>query len=260
MEYSMQGFVMRWVSTSLLLILPLLTKAASAQEDALRYQDRGNRAEGIKAKPVAGNSIELLAATIHDPENAVTPRDDLALAFFLDPSASPDSPKITVREIEYRTYYWLDRVTPASSWQPGATNVFRWSTQEVVSHLPRLQLANLGALVRLGDYPAPSSNERVAPADLSGSGRFAGSGPLLFTFRTRDHAKLTAAIYPEGSDTAVHRQEFPGQPGGRAFTVRWNPASSRAAPGRYRLRLSGYFTDTNDPIQQTVDFYYAGSK
>lgn len=47
----------------LLIILLVWVSAASAQVE-LQYQNRGNRYEGIKPKPVSGVDIELISARV----------------------------------------------------------------------------------------------------------------------------------------------------------------------------------------------------
>ena len=103
------------VSVCLLLTFPVFT-------DPYAYQDRGDRREGIRLRPVSGDDIELISVRAAPVGGAadLTPQE-MRLVFYLPEDANVN---ITVRELDYRYYYWLDQVRPQRSWQSGQTNVF----------------------------------------------------------------------------------------------------------------------------------------
>ena len=70
----------------------------------------------------------------------------IRVRFYLEQSTDVH---VLVREQEYKTYYWLDRVKPSRPWQHGFENVFEWSTQDVVQALGGLEIYDLGVIVRL---------------------------------------------------------------------------------------------------------------
>ena len=78
-----------------------------AQVD-LQYQQRGDRYEGVKPKPVSGYDIELISvlADYQEPHEGEGFPKRVTLRFYL---AGDDAVHLTVRELDYRAYYWLDR-------------------------------------------------------------------------------------------------------------------------------------------------------
>lgn len=231
--------------------LTLVESAASAQEN-LQYQRRGNRNEGIKPRPVSGYDVELLSARVDHPEDMSTLGATLAFRFFLKERTEVFP---LVRELEYRYDYVLDKVQPGRAWQVGWGNVFEWPTAVVLARLGEFKPADLGIVVRLG-RPTPSVDESVAPVVFYQSAALHNVNGYLFTFILRDDGAVTAKIFREGEDRDVFTQRFTRQSGGRPFTVKWNFATAGMPEGRYRVVLSGYFLDSNKPIQQTVRFHH----
>ena len=136
----------------------------------MQYQSRsqeqlGHWKEGVKPKPVSGGNVELISvlADYQEPAASETFPNAVKLQFYLD---DEHAVYLTVRELDYRTYYWLDKVQPARSWEQGFQNVFAWPTDPVLQRLtPKLDVYDLGALIRL-DAESTSSIERVAPGVL----------------------------------------------------------------------------------------------
>jgi hypothetical protein len=232
--------------------LALGVSAAVAQQD-IQYQRRGNRSEGIKPKPVSGYDVELLSALVDTQEDMSRLGAMLGFRFFLK---EPASVYPLVRELEYKHYYVLDNVQPGTAWQVGYGNVFEWPTQVVLGRLSAFKPSDLGIVVRLGRATS-SVDENVAPVVFYQSSalppRVQG---YLFTFSLRDDGTVTAKVFREGQDTEVFSQRIARQSGGRPFTVKWDFANTEMPEGRYRVVLSGYFLDSNKPIQQTVRFYH----
>ena len=160
---------------------------------------------------------------------------------------------LTVRELDYRYYYWMDRVQPAQPWRLGFDNAFDWPTREVIQQLGQITMYDLGVVARL-DKSVPSKSERVAPVIFYYSELPPVIKGYLFTFKAGDDARLTCAVYKDGESEPLFTQIFQRQRGGRPFTVRWD--SAQAGQGSYRLVLRGYFLETNTPIDQTVTFYH----
>ncbi len=224
---------------------------AAAQQD-IQYQRRGNRSEGIKPKPVSGYDLELLSAIVDTQEDMSRLGAMLGFRFFLK---EPGGVYPLVRELENKHYYVLDNVQPATVWQVGYGNVFEWPTAVVLGRLSAFKPSDLGIVVRLGRATA-SVDENVAPVVFYQSSAPPRAKGYLFTFSLRDDGTVTAKIFREGQDTEVLSQRITRQSGGRPFTVKWDLANAEIAEGRYRVVLSGYFLDSNKPIQQTVRFYH----
>ena len=112
----------------------------------LQYQDRGNRHEGIKPKPVSGYDIELISVRADYDEEAERMPDRLKVKFYLE---QPAEVGLTVRELDYKYYYWMDKIQPSRPWRPGFDNVFEWPTKDVIQRLGHLATADLGIIVRL---------------------------------------------------------------------------------------------------------------
>lgn len=225
--------------------------SAAAQED-LQYQRRADRYEGVKARPVSGYDVELLSARLLHAEDLGKLGDRLGIRFHLKEDSDVH---VVVRELEYKHYYWLDRIVPRTRWRAGFDNQFEWSTREVMKRLRDFRPNELGVVVRVGKS-SPSVMERVAPALLyQAQAPSAGTG-YLFTFRLRDDGKVTARIFRQGNDEALFKQVFARQDGGRPFSVLWDWGVVNPSPGEYKLVLDGYFRTTNEPIRQSVSFHH----
>ena len=231
--------------------LALAVSSAVAQEN-LQYQRRGNRNEGIKPKPVAGYDIELLSARVDDRADLANLGAMLAFRFFLKERADVYP---LVRELEDKHNYVLDNVQPSKPWRVGYGNVFEWPTSVVLARLSSVKPSDLGIVVRLV-RATPSVEESVAPVVFYQSPAPPAVYGYLFSFRLRDDAAITARIFRDGEDREVFSQRFSRQSGGRPFTVKWDFANVAVPEGRYRVVLTGYFLDSNKPIQQTVKFYH----
>jgi hypothetical protein len=225
--------------------------AATAHGDqSLRYQKRALRFEGVRDFPVAGHHFELRSALVDHAEPATAVGERLALRFYLE---QPAEVHITVRELDLKTYYWLDKVTPAAPWRTGFGNVFEWPGGDVLERIPNLELSDLGAVVRLG-RAEPSLDEHVAPAILYQRAPPERAGGYIFSFHLRNDSTVTSSVFRDGSDQPLERKRFSRQRGGTVLSVRWD--ASAAAAGRYSLVLEGMELATNKPVRQTVRFYH----
>jgi hypothetical protein len=229
----------------------ILWSEANCAED-LTYQKRANRSEGIKAKPVSGFDIELLSAQVDYLDRA----DKLAQRFYARFYLQHPTPVfLTVRELDYKHYYWLDNIEPSSNWHAGFDNVFDWPTKDVISQLPGLVLGDLGTVARLGSAQ-PQAIERVAPVVFYQSQYPAVVSGYRFAFKLRDDAKIKAMIYADKGGDGVAVQSLAPQRGGRPFWIKWDLANTSPPEGAYKLVVSGYVLNTNDPINQVVLFYH----
>ncbi|NIT60271.1 MAG: hypothetical protein GWN00_29905 [Aliifodinibius sp.] len=221
-----------------------------AQMD-LQYQRRGDHYyEGVKPRPVSGYDIELISVLVNYREYIGQMPNQLKVKFYLKETSDV---YLTVRELKYKHYYWLDRVNPVKPWRPGFDNFFEWPTDIVIKRLKGMAMYDLGVLIRLGNEN-PTSVERVAPAifyhldvpqDVTG---------YLFTFKINSDARISCSIYKVGEETAVYKQIFRRKLGGRPFTVRWDAFGVEA--GVYKMLITGYFLSTNARFQQSVEFYH----
>lgn len=230
-----------------LLIVPLPLWA----DPSLDYQNRGDRFEGVKPKPVSGYDIEVISVLADYQEPAAQLPDQLRVGFYLQ-SQSPVH--LTVREQDYRLYYWLDRVKPAKDWQIRSVNEYTWPTGAVLRQLdPKLSLYELGVLIRLG-RDTPAENEDIAPAILYHAQLPEKLNGYLFTMKTNGDTRLSCKILRGKEQAELMTQTFRRLPGGRPFTVRWD--AKGVQEGQYTLVCNGYFLDTNQPLRQTVRFFH----
>ena len=222
----------------------------------LQYQQRGDRYEGIKPKPVSGYDIELisvLAGYQEPPESDGFPRQ-VKLRFYL---GGDETVHLTVRELDYRAYYWLDKVEPAEPWKQGFHNIFTWPTDPVLNQLvPELELYEIGALVRL-DTATSSTIENVAPAILYHTNPPDRIEGYRFTMKTGEDARLMAEILQQSTGQIMDVQKFRRKRAGRPFTIQWN--AKAASPGSYTLKISGFSLSTNQSINKEVRFYHQPS-
>jgi hypothetical protein len=244
----------------MLLILVLLGGVPSlvvAQLD-LQYQTRsqeklGSWKEGVKPKPVAAGNVELISvlADYQEPGGSGNFPNPVKLQFYLDHTHDVF---ITVRELEYRTYYWLDKVQPARPWEKGFQNVLAWPTDPVLQHLtPKLDLYELGALIRL-DAESTSSVERVAPGVLYHSAPPSQIDGYFFALKTGEDARLMATIIQEATGKDVETQTFRRKRAGRPFTIHWE--ANDAEPGLYKLDITGFSLSTNQTISKEIHFFH----
>jgi len=217
----------------------------------LDYQHRGERFEGVKPKPVSGYDIEVISVLADYQEPITHLPDQLRVGFYL-PSQTPV--QFTVREQDYRLYYWLDKVKPAKGWQAKSVNEYTWPTGAVLRQLDqKLNPYELGVLIRLGKE-TPAENEEIAPAILYHARPPEKINGYLFTMKTNGDARLSCRILRGKGSTELMTQAFRRLPGGRPFTVRWDAGS--ASEGQYALVCDGYFLDTNQHLGQSVRFFH----
>jgi hypothetical protein len=161
---------------------------------------------------------------------------------------------LIVRELDYRTYYWLDKVQPARVWKKGFQNVFSWPADPVLQQLkPKLDLYELGALIRL-DAESTSSVERVAPGVLYYKDAPATIDGYVFALKTAEDARLMATITQEATGKEVEAQTFRRKRAGRPFTIHWQ--AKEAEPGFYKLDITGFSLSTNQTLSKEIHFYH----
>lgn len=219
----------------------------------LQYQNRGSWYEGIKPKPVSGYDIELISVLVDYQEMSDTFPAKVKLRFYTPQAADVF---LTVRELDYRYFYWLDRVNlEMASWKAGTYNSFEWETGTVLRQLSdSFRLYDLGVVARL-DRETPSATERILPAILFHSQLPNIINGYRFTLKTGGDARLFCKIFKEGDDEPIDTQVFRRKRGGRPFTITWD--ATQAAPGDYRLVITGFFLNTNEGIKaQTIRFYH----
>lgn len=234
------------------LLLAVLIAPLSLRADVnLDYQNRGDRFEGVKPKPVSGYDIEVVSVLADYQESAAQLPDRLRVGFYLQ---NQTSVHLTVREQDYRLYYWLDRVKPAREWQVRSLNEYTWPTGAVLRQLDhKFNPYELGVLIRLG-RETPAENEDVAPAILYHAQPPDKIAGYLFAMKVNGDARLSCKMFRGKEPTELMTQAFRRIPGGRPFTVRWD--AKGAQEDQYALVCSGYFLDTNQPLRQTVRFFH----
>lgn len=251
---------MKRYAYGLFLILVFLAGGPSllwAQLD-IEYQSRsqdqlGSWKEGVKPKPVSGLNVELISvlADYQELVSSDTFPNTVKLQFYLDDEYAV---YLTVRELDYRTYYWLDKVEPARVWEKGFQNIFAWPTDPVLQQLtPKLNLYELGALVRL-DAESTSSIERVAPAVLYHKDAPSKIEGYFVTLKTGEDARVMATITQEATGKEVDTQIFRRKRAGRPFTIHWD--AKDAEPGLYKLDISGFSLSTNQTLSKEIYFYH----
>jgi hypothetical protein len=227
----------------------------SAQSSpTLSYQSRGRYSEGVRAAPSTGAVLDLVSAMV-DP---VEPHRELPPAFraaFYLPA--DEHVHVTVREIDARYYYWLDKVQP-SGWQAGKRNVFEWPTATVIRSLrwagAPLALPDLGAVARVGTS-TPSRVERVLPVALYHTRAPDRAESYSFVFRPGTRMRLRARVSKVGSKAILTDNPFPNVLADEPHLV---PVDLRdAADGWYRLAITGYSASNNAEVSAEVQFYHA---
>ena len=242
-------FCLALLVTLLLMMPPSLVIGIKSQTE-LRYQDRGNRYEGVKGSPVSAR-VDFISALADYREN-VGMTDQFKLKFYLSEKTQV---YITIRELDNRRNYWMDRIRPSSDWRTGFGNEFQWPSQEVVRPLG-LQLTNLGAVVQLGSEE-PSQDVRVAPAILYQSSPPRTIGKYLFTFMIGRKADATCSFSRDEDNSPILSTESFQMIGRRPRTCSWN--ASRASEGWYRLSVKITYSNNNEEANKVVHFYHRPS-
>jgi hypothetical protein len=245
----MRTTVALFVSLALAMTLDRGAHSAAYAQTGIEYQDRGDRYEGVRPRPVSNYDIELISARADYEEPAASLPPTLKVRFFL-----PDAQQvnIVVRELEFRQYYWLDRAQPRQPWRRGFDNEFAWPSDAVLGRLPQqVSLSDLGVVARLGGLE-PSADERVAPAILYHTRPPRTVTAYLLVFKTASDARLVYRIFRDGESTPLVIGEPLRPRAGRPFLIHWDAA--RAGRGIYRVVLEGFTLDANRALQQTVRF------
>ncbi len=219
----------------------------------LKYKNRGDRYEGIRSLPVGGTDIELISALVDYREKSAHLLGQLKVQFYLPHSTSVF---LTVRELDYRHYYWLDKVQPPKPWQSGFNNRFSWPTKDVLQQLDDIKISDLGVIARL-QHSVGRKQEEVAPVILYHSILPKQVNGYVFTFRLGNDARLICQIYEKNADSPIVEKFFPRVRAGRPFPFSWD--STNAADGIYKLVINGYFRGTMDEFSQIVHFYHRKS-
>jgi hypothetical protein len=175
---------------SLMLGLLVVWASSTLAEMHLQYRKRGNRFEGIRPKPVSGYDIELISARVDYKEEGTQMPERFKVKVYL---AQPFEVHLTVRELNYKYYYWMDKVQPAEPWRPGFDNMFDWPTREVIQQLGDINMYDLGVVARLENID-PSIVERVAPVIFYYSQVPVNIQGYVFAFKTNGDARLICEV------------------------------------------------------------------
>ncbi len=225
--------------------------ASPESKEKLKYQDRGNRWEGIRWMQSSSKHIELLAAMAnHDESQNQT--EVFKVKFYIEEVSDV---YLTVREIDNRKYYWLDKIKQGS-WKQGFGNVFEWPIGDVFKKIDEIGMQDLGIVARIG-YEKPKKEETIAPAIF-----FQNHVPdriveYLFAFKPARNARVTCSMFKNpksGKPILIKEDHYPKVIGGRPFTFLWD--CSNADEGHYELMVSGYFRDNNKRLSKSVIFYH----
>ncbi len=224
----------------------------------LQYQPRsqesfGSWREGVKPKPVSGFNVELISvlADYREALSADLFPNSITMQFYLE---ADHTVYVTVRELDYRSYYWLDKVKPVRPWEKGFRNIFTWPTDPVLQQLtPRLDLYDLGVLIRL-DAESTSTIERVAPAVLYDKNPPPAIEGYFFTLKTGEDAQLKISITHAETGKEVNNQTFRRKRAGRPFTIHWDAKDEE--PGGYSLVLRGNSLSTDHTFFKEIHFYH----
>jgi hypothetical protein len=233
--------------SSVIAILFFAPTQLASHQSQLKYQDRGGRYEGVKGTPVS-DRVDLISAVVDYKEDLSEMPAQYKLKFYLKERSSAF---ITVREIDNRRNYWLDRVDQ-KRWSVGFGNELQWPTNEVVGPLG-LQLYGLGALVQLGT-DEPLMEVRVAPSILYHTSAPQVVHGYLFTIKIGRRADVTCSFSRDEDNASVistHTSEVPGQ---RPRTVSWDASTARE--GWYRLKINVIYSNNGQEVNKVVRFYH----
>lgn len=236
---------------TLTIVLVLLESTSSlfVPQD-LRYQSRTNRWEGFKDQSVSNYPVELISAIVRNSTESQNGMPEvLKIKFYLNEESKAF---LTVREIDNKFFYWMDGVQP-DRWQKGF-NDFEWPTTDVLQKLGRIDMYNLGIVVRMNSDNQSGLQEQVAPAIFYHTNRPSKITEYLFTFKTDELSDLTCDVYPDKSNGSLARQNFPRINGETPVTFVFDSAGR--ADGWYRLVVNQIRKRTNNRFRKEIRFYH----
>jgi len=238
------------IITFFIFFLYFVLLISSVYSQDLIYKKRGNRYEGLKERPLSVPDIELISARINYNEEIIQDPSSFKLKFYLKQN-KPDV-FITVRELDYIRYYWMDKVEP--SWKSGF-NEFIWSTDDVIKHLEGLKMYDLGVVIRLGEEH-PTIKEKIAPAIFYHSKFPSGEiKEYLFTFKCSRDAKLVYSFCKDGDENNPLEKKEKRVWGDEPFTILWR-CPTTIGDGLYNLSVKGHFFTKPFDINYSLQFYH----
>lgn len=240
----------RRLLSHLILIFPLLgSVVGSLPQSDLKYQDRGDRHEGIDKGFAVSDRVELISATVSHNEILARIPDEYKLKFYLDQTVPV---YVRVREIDNKYNYWLDQLQPKNGWRQGFDNEFKWSTQDVIKR-KQIKLDELGAVAQLGSGD-PSLEMKVAPVLLFSAqlpSRIAG---YSFIFKISRKADVTCSFSKDLDNSPLLSTQSFEVIGQRPRTVDWNVVNLNE--GWYRLIITVIYSNNGQKVDQIVHFYH----
>jgi hypothetical protein len=230
-------------------LLITLADSPSLDQASLKYQDRGDRFEGVDKGFPTSAKAELISAVVNYNETLTQIPSQYKLKFYLSKTVPVF---VTVREIDNKYNYWMDKLKPRSGWHQGFDNEFLWPTQAVIQQ-KQIRLEELGAVAQLGSSDS-SVDMDVAPVILFSTGLPARIDGYSFTFTVSRKADVTFSFAKDVDNSpllATQSQEIPAR---RPRTVSWNAA--KITEGRYKLSIKVIYSDNGKQVDQTIRFYH----
>ena len=234
----------------------LFFQVRSAPE--LAYKDRGGYHEGIRTAPSTGAELDLVAAMINqtEPYSALPPS---FRALFYLPNRDPVH--LTIREVNRRYFYWLDRFA-STNWQAHKVNNIHWETGPVFQFLRGtggpLKLEELGAVVRLGKS-GNAADEVVAPVALYHANALTSIESYRFVFLPSRQMRLKFEVFAKGTEDKAQplmNQIVPIAPANFPQSVTWKIGTQQ--DGWFELIASGYFLSSEgERIRKRVTFFHS---
>lgn len=215
----------------------------------LRYQDRGDRHEGIdKGFPVS-NRVELISAVVSYSEKLKDIPDDYHLKFYL---SKTEPTFVRVRELDNKYNYWMDQLQPQKGWRQGFDNDFEWPTN-VVAKAKNITLDDLGVVAQLGSSD-PSLDMRIAPVILFASRYPDKITSYTFTYKIGRKADVTCSFSKDADNSPLLATQSSEVPGQRPRTLDWNV--SNLSEGWYRLVITVIYSNNGAKVEQIIHFYH----
>jgi hypothetical protein len=243
---------LRLLSLFLALFLLVASAVGSLPQLDLKYQDRGDRYEGIDKGFKVSDRVELISAMVNYNERLNQIPDRYKLKFYLNQIVPVF---VRVREIDNKYNYWLDKLQPINTWRKGFDNDFQWSTQDVIKR-KHIKLDDLGAVAQLGSAD-PSLNMRVAPVILFHAQHPERIAGYTFTFKISRKADVTCSFAKDLDNSPVLSTQSFEVPGQRPRTVEWN--ASNAREGWYKLTITVIYSNNGQKVDQIIHFYHRPS-
>lgn len=218
-------------------------------QSSLKYQDRGNRMEGLKEIwETSGAHIDFWGAFISSTNlPSIDSIKSVQLKFFLLDSTVK---KVVVRDLSKKNY-WM--IPENKKWNKG-WNIFEWPTNEVLQKIP----IQLNELIPLDSAMMGRSTGDVIPFLLTGNALVPQRQTYTFIFQTSGETDLIIKWFKKINQYYKEIDSYDMKQSAKMPFPVERDFQSTDNEGHYRLQLRGMVKRGRNrvPVDLEYDFYH----